>query len=131
MNNKKLTKQKSIIIEYLEKNKGKYLKVQDIFYDLHQEIGMTTIYRIVNSLVEEHKISKIPLKEGQGFYYIYRSDEKYYCICEKCNNVFQFEKSQITQMLSSLKNEFEINNNIIFYGICKKCQNRENIKKNL
>lgn len=130
MGKERNTQQKEILIEYLEKNINKHLSIQDIYLDLQHKIGMTTIYRIINSLIEKGIITKIPFENKQGYCYMYNSKNKncnkhYHLICEKCNNLFHFESKEIARVNQEVKqNEgFEIDNSrIVFYGVCEKCK---------
>ena len=59
---KRNTRQKEIIIKFLKENESRHLSINDIKCVLGDEIGLTTIYRIINSLVVqglELKIVKI------------------------------------------------------------------------
>ena len=134
MNKERNTSQKEVLLNYLESNKNKHLNIQDIYLDLRQEIGMTTIYRIMNSLIEKGIVNKIPLENKQGYCYTYNpKDEEcakhYHLICEKCNHLYHFETKEVEKISKEAeKNEdFEIDNSrIVFYGLCKKCKKNNN-----
>ena len=53
MKKERNTEQKEILIEYLKKNANKHLSILQIKNDLSNEIGLTTIYRIINTLVQK------------------------------------------------------------------------------
>ena len=57
------TKQKEHILEII-KNKNKEFTVKDIYQELNKEIGMTTIYRLIDNLVEDGIINK-----NEKYYY--------------------------------------------------------------
>ena len=130
MKKERNTQQKEILINYLKENSNKHLSIQEIYSDLGGEIGMTTIYRIINSLIEKGVVTKISLENKQGYCYRYNQkgkecDTHYHLICEKCNNLFHFESKQVPKISREAKNseDFEIDSNrIAFYGICKKCK---------
>lgn len=124
------TNQKEILVNYLKENANKHLTIQKIHDDLKGEIGVTTIYRIINSLIEKGIVVKIPMENKQGCCYRYNIEEDeckehYHLICEKCNRLVHFESKEIPKVSKeAMKNEdFEIDNNrIVFYGICKECK---------
>lgn len=131
MKKERNTEQKDALISYLKKNKNKHLSIQEIQNNLKDEIGLTTIYRIINNLIEKGEVTKTSLNGKQGFYYQY-SDRKekcvnhYHLICEKCNKLYHFDCDEILKVNQKIneKEHFIINNErTIFYGICKKCQN--------
>lgn len=132
MNKERKTEQKEILLKYLQKHKNKHLNIQDIYIDLKEEIGMTTIYRIINSLIEKGCVNKIPLENKQGYCYTYNPtmetcNSHYHLICEKCNHLFHFESKELPKVSKEAKQneEFEIDNSrIVFYGLCKKCKSK-------
>ena len=135
MKKERNTEQKEILIKYLKINANKHLNISEIQKDLSNEIGLTTVYRIINSLVQKGIVSKIPLENSQGFCYQYNSEKEhcsnhYHLICEKCNKTIHIENDNIKKVLKEIENEnqFKINNNrIVFYGLCDKCMEKENV----
>lgn len=130
------TKQKEKIISYLNKNPNKHLSIKQIVDGLNNEIGTTTVYRMVNKLVEEGKIAKIPLTDKQGFCYQFNQKQKhckehYHLICEDCGKLVHFESETFenTEKEALKKENFSIDKaKIVFYGKCKKCENRKENK---
>ena len=135
MKKERNTEQKEILIKYLKINANKHLNISEIQKDLSNEIGLTTVYRIINSLVQKGIVNKIPLENSQGFCYKYNSEKEhcsnhYHLICEKCNKTIHIENDNIKKVLKEIENEnqFKINNNrIVFYGLCDKCMEKENV----
>lgn len=133
MNKERNTSQKEVLLKYLEDNKNKHLNIQDIHFDLKQEIGMTTIYRIINTLIEKGCVNKIPLENKQGYCYTYnpKSEEcskHYHLICEKCNKLYHFETKEVEKISKEAEKnqDFEIDNSrVVFYGTCKKCKKEQ------
>lgn len=132
MKKERRTEQKVKLIEYLKNNANRHLSILKIQEDLHNEIGQTTIYRIINSLVEKGIVSKIPLENSQGFCYQYNNGKEYYSnhyhlICEKCNKTIHINNETINTTLKEIEteNQFKINNNrVVFYGLCNKCMEK-------
>ena len=131
MKKERHTEQKDIVLNYLKENSNTHLSIQDIYSDLKQDVGKTTIYRIVNSLIEKGCVTKLPLENKQGFCYKYNSknencNKHYHLICEKCNQLYHFKSEEVAKVSQEAKQneDFEIDNNrIVFYGICKECKN--------
>lgn len=126
------TKQKEILIKYLQENPSKHLTIQEIQEGINNKIGLTTTYRIINSLIEKGMVIKIPFDNKQGYCYQYNSKKEechnhYHLICEKCNKLIHIESQTIKKFEKEIKDShhFTINSNrIVFYGICNECQNR-------
>ena len=122
------TKQKTKVIECLEKHKNEHITIEEIEKELKGTVGTTTIYRIINKLVEEGIIAKIPLNT-QGFCYQYNKEKgechkHYHLICENCGKLVHFESKEIeaTQKEALQKENFNIDlDKVTFYGVCSKC----------
>lgn len=133
MKNTRNTKQKAKVIEHLEKNKNKHITIEEIQKELEGIVGTTTIYRIINKLVEEGTVTKIPLNT-QGFCYQYNKEKEkchkhYHLICEDCGKLLHFESKEIeaTQKEAQKKEKFYIDlDKVTFYGKCQKCINKQN-----
>lgn len=126
------TKQKQIIINYLKNNKNIHLTIKEIMSGINVEnlnVGQTTIYRIINQLIEDKFVIKIPLDNKQGYCYQYKErnemcNNHYHLICENCGELIHFDSKEVDKIkYIALKEEkFNINSNkIVFYGKCKKC----------
>lgn len=133
MKNTRNTKQKRIVLDYLEKHKNRHITIEEIQKELDGEVGTTTIYRIINKLVEDGLITKIPLNT-QGFCYQYNKEKEkchkhYHLICEDCGKLVHFESKEIevTQKEALQKENFQIDlDKVTFYGKCSKCtKNKE------
>lgn len=132
MKKERNTEQKEILIKYLQKNSNEHLTIQKIHEDLQEEIGVTTIYRIMNSLIEKGSVTKIPLENKQGCCYRYTDknehcSEHYHLICEKCNNLFHFESKELPKVEEEAQKnkDFKIDTSrVVFYGICNKCKDK-------
>ena len=59
MKQERKTEQKEILIKYLKENSGKHLTINEIYSNLQKDMGMTTIYRIINSLIEYMILNRI------------------------------------------------------------------------
>ena len=61
------TKQRDIILNVI-KQQHKEFKIKDIYNQLNGKTGLTTIYRLVDKLVEENKLSKYIGKNNITYY---------------------------------------------------------------
>ena len=52
------TRQKEMILEYLE-HLDKDFDTNDLYEGLNKKVGLTTIYRLLDNLIEENKLEKI------------------------------------------------------------------------
>lgn len=111
------TEQKILILDVL-RNNHKELTVKDIFNVLEQKVSLTTIYRLINELVNENKIIKINNDKNATFIFIEEDDVKYYHMrCDLCGDTVHIEKEDIV-----INNNFNIDLiKTILVGKCSDC----------
>lgn len=120
------TKQKEYILEVI-KNKQKEFIVKEIYEEVKDKVGLTTIYRLIDKLVSQGVINKV-IDENNITHYKYlekcEEDNHFYLKCNNCGNFTHVDCECIEELSNHiLKNhKFEINKeNIIINGICAKC----------
>ena len=121
------TKQKDIILDVI-KTKQKEFTIKEIYEELKDNVGLTTIYRLVDKLVSENIINK-NIGVDNITYYEYldscNNDNHFFLKCEKCKKLEHVDCDCINTLYNHIKanHSFNINkNNIIINGICKNCQ---------
>ena len=124
--NEYITKQKDIINDLI-KNKKTEFTIKEIYNDLNKKIGLTTIYRLVDKLIEEKKLNKTISKDNTTYYqYLEECNEEnhFYLKCENCGNLEHVDCDCIEDLTNHIlkKHKFKLNkDHIIINGICKKC----------
>lgn len=124
--NEYITKQKDIINDLI-KNKKTEFTIKEIYNDLNKKIGLTTIYRLVDKLIEEKKLNKTISKDNTTYYqYLEECNEEnhFYLKCENCGNLEHVDCDCIEELTNHIlkKHKFKLNkDHIIINGICKKC----------
>ena len=124
--NEYITKQKDIINDLI-KNKKAEFTIKEIYNDLNKKIGLTTIYRLVDKLIEEKKLNKTISKDNTTYYqYLEECNEEnhFYLKCENCGNLEHVDCDCIEELTNHIlkKHKFKLNkDHIIINGICKKC----------
>lgn len=129
----KVTNQRLLVLEVLECHRDKHMTVEDI-YDLVKEdypdIGLATIYRTVQLLLEMQLVDRINLDDGCVRYEIGEeiSAEKkhhhHHLICKICGKVQPFKDD----LLDELERHIEeaagfhvLDHELKFYGQCSEC----------
>ena len=120
------TKQKDIIINCIKNHEE--FTINEIYEELKGKVGLTTIYRKVDSLVEENKIRKYIGKDNVTYYqYLCECDKDnhFYLKCDKCGTLEHVDCDCINELSEHINknHEFEINKqNIVINGVCKNCK---------
>ena len=125
------TKHKTELINYLISNSDKHLTIQEIQKDL-SSIPQATLYRLMDSLVEEGYVRKYIIGPSQSccFQYVNCGHEHnhFHLICEKCGKLIHLDCHEADHLLVHIKDEhgFDIDvSKVNFYGICEECQKGE------
>lgn len=138
----KVTNQRLLVLEVLEKHRGEHMTAEDI-YELvkvdYPEIGLATVYRTVQLLLELQLVDRINLDDGCVRYEIGTLIEggegkhhHHHLICKSCGKVWSFEDDLLEELESYIerKTDFHVlDHELKFYGQCKECAERESAEK--
>ena len=94
------TKQKDIIFNVI-KNQKKEFTIKNLYNELNRNVGLTTIYRLVDKLVKEEKLSKYIGKDNITYYqYLKECDEEnhFYLKCSKCGSMVHIDCDCIKEL---------------------------------
>ena len=125
------TKQKEELLQYLKDNKNSFVSAEDIEKYVEKEkinIGLTTIYRFLNSLEEQGKL-RVELKEHTKFYqYISEDCENHYHLkCKECGQITHLDCEELEEIKEHIfkDHKFIIDSKFEIYGLCNKCYKME------
>ncbi|MGN1392911.1 MAG: Fur family transcriptional regulator [Succinivibrionaceae bacterium] len=137
------TRQKEELLEYLASIPGKHVTVADIVLYFNQrniDISTTTVYRNLESLVDEGLVNKYQFDRNTCacFEFINKAEhchlpKCFHCKCSVCGNLFHIESSYFKNIAKDIlsKYDFEIDpQRTVFYGTCKKCSKKDNHESN-
>lgn len=130
MRNKYNTKQKELILSCLISNREKSITVNEISNYLNSKntsVGITTIYRYLESLEKEGKIKKFNESITSKYQYIDKLNcqHHYHLKCNNCGKLIHLECDEINELNSHIIKEhgFKMDNNkTIIYGVCSECE---------
>ncbi len=120
------TKQKDIILNAIKKREQEFT-IKDLYNEIKDITGLTTIYRLVDKLVEDGRLSKSIGKDNTTYYqYLEECDEDnhFYLKCDNCGNMVHVDCECIEDLSSHIfkKHKFMPNKeHIIINGVCEKC----------
>lgn len=120
------TKQKELIIDVIKQQNNEFT-IKDIHNSLKGKVGLTTIYRLVDKMVNENKLNKTITKDNITIYqYLKECENKnhFYLKCDVCGSLIHIDCECINDLTTHIfkKHNFKPNkDHIIFNGICQKC----------
>jgi len=119
------TKQKELILNLI-KSKSKFT-INEIYNDINQKVGLTTIYRLIDDLLKQNLIIKFI--DHNNIYYQYiekcEHDNHYYLKCNNCGTLNHIDCNCINELTKHIvnKHNFTVSkNNIVINGYCHNCQ---------
>ncbi len=125
--------QKEYILKVLFDSKDTHLNTEEILQKIKIEhkvnIGMATVYRILN-LLEELKIVKSISIDGleSKVYELNLSSHHDHMVCVKCVSIVEFydaELEKIQELVAQEKGFLLQRHTMMLYGVCKECQENE------
>ena len=129
------TKQREIVLEYLKALSGEHITAGDVCEYCKAQgssIGQSTVYRQLESLVDEGVVSKqiIDKNSPACFEYIgseshIHSESCFHCKCEKCGKLIHMHCDELEEMEKHILKDhaFKIDHRrTVFYGVCEDCK---------
>lgn len=128
------TKHYQQIRDYLKEAEGEHLTVYDIrdhFASEKKEIGLTTIYRQLDKLVESGEVKKYQLDTMTSACYEYINTQEHchkdFCFhakCIQCGRMIHMHCHELLALQEHMKEHHEFlldPSRTLFFGICSEC----------
>lgn len=128
------TKQREKLLDYLKAKQDKHLTANDIclhFKNQNDSIGKSTIYRQLESLVDEGIINKYIIDGNSPACFEYNNEKKkadknlcIHCKCEKCGKIIHVPYNEIKNLENKIlmNSQFKLDPvRTVLYGLCDKC----------
>ena len=94
----KVTHPRKRILELLEKQRNKHLTADDIYRRLMEageEIGLATVYRVLNQFESSGLVVKHNFESGQAFYELDSGEHHDHMVCVETGKVIEFISAEI------------------------------------
>ena len=136
----KVTAQRMAVLSALSEKADSHLTAEEI-YDLVRvsspEIGLATVYRTIQMLLELKIIDRIYLDDGYVRYemgHVYEDEDSHHhhhLICVKCGRVMSFQGDLLEEFEKRMEEEtgFQIqDHDVKLYGYCTDCLKKKDVK---
>jgi Fe2+ or Zn2+ uptake regulation protein len=127
MTNGRNTKQKQLIL-CIMKEADRPMSINEIYAQVVlslPKIAKSTIYRNMDSLLDQDLIEKYHLNDNEIFYRFkaYKNEHKHFVICNNCKRVFDLPSCPIHDLENAMEEKGFIikEHEIQISGICKTC----------
>jgi Fur family transcriptional regulator, ferric uptake regulator len=121
-----MNKSKERVLASLEKADG-FMSAQELFRNLVTEgekIGLTTVYRSLQTLVEKKYVDVLKRDDGESIYRACGQIHHHHLICKRCGTAVEIESDAIEDWAVQVakKHGFrEIDHVAEIYGLCNNC----------
>ena len=132
--NYKLTPQREATVRVLLENEQDHLSAEDVFLLVKEkapDIGLATVYRTLELLLELKIVDKINFGDGV-FRYDLRKDGvvhfHHHLVCMRCGAVREIEEDLLSDVEEIVESDYGFkikDHRLTFHGICSKCQEQE------
>ncbi len=116
-----------VIIETLSKEHT-HLTSHQLYTEMRLRlpaINQSTVYRALERLVEQGKVSVSDMGTGSAVYELLADGLHHHLVCQKCRKVMTIGHEEVEMFFRALqeKNHFKIvTNHLVLFGICEDCQ---------
>ncbi|CAB4331775.1 MAG: transcriptional repressor [Actinobacteria bacterium] len=124
------TKQRDAIFALLSTSPAFY-SANDVFENLNRSttpVGLSTVYRTLNVMVEAHEVDVVLLQDGQALYRLCGSQQHHHHLrCTQCGIAIEVTGEKIEEFAQEIARKFQFQNvthSIELAGICSECTQR-------
>ena len=123
------THQRASLLNFLKENSERAFTIEEIIENLNNsEIAKSTVYRLMQKLVEESLVHRTVKGNSRSFVYQYISDEKcenhLHMKCTDCGKVYHIDSGVTSIIQNNIKSNtsFEIDSHTVLLGKCGECK---------
>ena len=122
------THQRTNLLSFLKENSDKAFTIEEIIASLSEPISQSTVYRLMQKLVEENLVHRTVKGNSRSFVYQYISDEKcenhLHMKCTDCGKVYHLDSGVTSIIQNNIKSNtsFEIDSHTVLLGKCGECK---------
>lgn len=128
------TRRREELLEYLSKRRGEHhtaAQIRDHLATTGSRVGIATVYRQLDALVQEGLVRRYALSVGESACYEYVGEESgracsthFHCKCDQCGALIHLDCHELQAIQEHLLkgHGFQWNaGRTVFYGICDQC----------
>jgi Fur family ferric uptake transcriptional regulator len=121
-----LNKSELKVISVLERVGG-FASAQEVYQLLRrnsQSIGLTTVYRALQSLLDNKAVDTLRRDDGEAIYRLCGENHHHHLVCKSCGTTIEIQAQAIEKWAQQMASDHgfrEVGHTAEIFGICKKC----------
>jgi Fur family ferric uptake transcriptional regulator len=124
----KITLPRIKILTILQNPNNQHISAEDVYKILleqHEEIGLATVYRVLNQFDDAGIVSRHHFEGGKSVFELSQKQHHDHLVCLKCGIVVEFEDDVIEKRQEDIAKTHKItltNHSLYLYGECEDTQ---------
>ncbi|WP_371378811.1 ferric iron uptake transcriptional regulator [Thalassotalea aquiviva] len=121
----KVTLPRIKILDILQKPANQHVSAEEVYkilLDQQEEIGLATVYRVLNQFDDAGIVTRHHFEGGKSVFELSHKAHHDHLVCLRCGKVVEFEDDMIEkrQLLIAKKNKIKLTNHSLYlYGECE------------
>jgi Fur family ferric uptake transcriptional regulator len=106
---------------------GGFASAQEVYQLMQREgerIGLTTVYRSLQSLLSDKIVDLLHREDGEAIYRLCGESHHHHLVCKSCGDTVEIEGGAIEKWANSMAQEHgfrEVGHTAEIFGLCSKC----------
>lgn len=131
---RKLTRPRQAVLDVIAEA-GRHLTPAEVYEKArarYPRIGLTTVYRTLDLLVELGYVQRVHLEQGCHSYASIGQPHGHHLVCSSCGRVVEFEDCDLDPLIEALqrKTGYKVDVHVLeLMGRCPACQDRSGSRK--
>lgn len=123
------TRQRRALVAELEASEG-FRSAQEIhaaLRDAGEKVGLATVYRALQSLVEAGEVDQVQTDAGEAAYRLCSQTHHHHLVCRQCGRTVEIEGPAVEKWASRVAEDHgygDVSHSVELFGVCPACRAR-------
>ena len=98
---------------------------QEIHAALGAKVGLASVYRVLDTLVELGLVQRVDVGDGIVRYEPLRAEHHHHLVCDECGKVERFEDGQLERAIHAVEERSGysvVQHDVVLRGACESCR---------
>ena len=98
---------------------------QEIHAALGAQVGLASVYRVLDTLVEQTLVQRVDVGDGVVRFEPVRADHHHHLVCDECGKVERFADPQLERAIHAVEEKSGysvVAHDVVLRGACEECK---------